>query len=159
MLGQRKLDKQEEKLIKKLKIKLVDGLTFKKSSTELLNRIFIKFKKQGIKNVYLHFDMDVIDSSEHPAVLAPTQGGILKKELINISEYIRSNFDILGIGIANYIPAKDKNGTFVKYILELVRILTCKPEKLVIENYIIDLQKRSDINLDMSLKEFILARR
>lgn len=117
MIGQRKLDIQEKKLINKL------GMMIYSSVGEDTYNGLQSLKDKHIDNLYLHFDMDVIDKKFDPAVLLPTGDGLNHAELLKIGIYLKNNFNIVGISISNYVPSKDKNAEFAKYIVTLIKSL------------------------------------
>ncbi len=106
MIGQTNLDSGEIKFIKEKNIIICSPEDLQKGFEEIMQQIGEKLN--GISNLFLHYDLDVITSSENPAVFAPTAGGLSTAELYKITEYLLYYFNIAGINIANYIPGKDK---------------------------------------------------
>ena len=119
MLGQRNLDEGEKKLIDKRKLLLYSGDNLKENLNQKISELSKMLIQNGIKSIFIHYDLDVIDSSENPPVYAPHPNGLLKQEISEITSKLLENFETVGLSIANYIPLKDKNST-IEWISNLV---------------------------------------
>ncbi|MCD4773086.1 MAG: arginase family protein [Bacteroidales bacterium] len=119
MLGQRNLDEGEKKLIDKQKIILYSGDNLKENVDQKISELSKKLIQNRIKSIFIHYDLDVIDSSEDPPVYAPHSNGLLKQEISDITLQLLEDFEIAGISIANYIPSKD-NDNCVDWINNLI---------------------------------------
>ncbi len=107
LIGQRNLDTAEEEFIERNNILVYPGNTLKDGYQRKLEALVKAFKNIGVDHLFLHFDLDVIDSTEDPPVYAPHSNGLLKSDISNISLHLRNQFELAGISIANYIPEKD----------------------------------------------------
>lgn len=67
-------------------------------------------KTRGFTNVYIHFDLDVLEPSEFPHVLVPTEDGMRVDAAIRTISEIRNNFSVVGMSVVEYCP-KDGGGT------------------------------------------------
>lgn len=60
--------------------------------------------KQGIKEIYLSFDIDVIDSSIVGRTGTPEAGGLLPHEIAMMFEIWSENFSLKGMDIVEVAP-------------------------------------------------------
>jgi arginase len=82
-----------------------------------------KYNFQG-RPVYIHFDVDIIDSSDAPAVLYPVPGGPSKDKLASIFKYLRRTQNICAVSVTPWEPQLDKDHVSRKTCLDLIKILT-----------------------------------
>jgi len=129
MIGQRDFDSGEIDFIQRQNIAVYSKEDFEEGIEKKVQNIIARFKRNGIRTVFLHYDLDVFDPSENPPVYAPTDNGLSASKIYQITEYIRGAIDISGVGIANYIPDKDRNDKFKPVIDNLVRIILNEDEK------------------------------
>lgn len=111
MLGQRNLDEGEKKLIDKHKIILYSGDNLKENLNQKISELTKMLIQNGIKSIFIHYDLDVIDSMENPPVYAPHSNGLFKQGISDITFQLLKDLEIAGISIANYIPSKDNSNT------------------------------------------------
>jgi arginase len=114
MLGQRDLDIDEATFIHKL------GISIDQNISDKIKDHLSKIKNSGVNDIYLHIDLDVIDKSFNPAVLSPKPGGIAPSQLLKFTHHLQNDFNIVGIGISNFIPEKDIKGDFGEFIFKLI---------------------------------------
>ncbi len=60
--------------------------------------------KKAYRRIYVHIDLDVLDPMEFPSVMCPTPGGISVQKLIDTLYALHDGFDVVGIGIVEYVP-------------------------------------------------------
>ena len=60
--------------------------------------------------VYVAFDCDSLDSSIMPAVLAPTPGGLLYWDLIDLLQGAADKAELCGFSLVEFAPEKDRDG-------------------------------------------------
>ena len=128
MIGQRNLDSGEIDFIKGQNITVYSKSDFEEGIEERVQELVTKLKRNGIKTVFLHYDLDVVDSSESPPVFVPTTNGLSVSQLYQITDYLKDAFDIAGLSIANYIPDKDEDEKFKPVIDNLVKIILNEQE-------------------------------
>ncbi|MFC1690926.1 arginase family protein [Nanoarchaeota archaeon] len=117
LIGTRDLDPGEMDLIREKQITTYSPQEIRERYDAILSEIKNKFKEKGIRQLYLHFDQDVVDPSQSGATLYPEPGGLYKKELYGIAEFLKDNFDIIAVSISNYLPEKDKEEKTLNVIL------------------------------------------
>lgn len=76
-----------------------------------------EFRKSGPGCVFRHLpdgsrcfitiDFDALDPSEMPAVGAPTPGGLLYMELIELIHAVISRIEVVGVSLVELVPARD----------------------------------------------------
>jgi len=94
-------------------------ITYLKKNSSRINIFWAKDKKKWNlnlfkkliknKNVYLTFDVDVLDSSIMPATGTPEPGGLFWEETLNIIKIAAKNSNIVGADINELAPIKGFN--------------------------------------------------
>lgn len=117
MGGIRDLDPPEADFIRKNNIDVltVDDI---ESDVEKVSRLV---KAKGYSHVYVHIDLDVLDSGKCPWALCLTPDGIGTNALMALIGNLKSGFDLVGISIVELRPMEDMD---IKPLKELVDI--CK---------------------------------
>ncbi|WP_240776949.1 arginase family protein [Nonomuraea basaltis] len=59
--------------------------------------------------VYVHIDFDVLDPEVFRSVGCPTPGGLHPERLLSLVEAIAERFDVVGVGLMEYEPARDED--------------------------------------------------
>ncbi len=116
MIGQRNFDPGEKEFLKDFGISIYTPSDVNKNITQILKDVKLKFKKESVAGLYVHFDQDVVDPEESGASLCRTPHGIRVKELLEIADFVRKNFDVVGVSIGNYLPAIDEEKKTLKVI-------------------------------------------
>ncbi|WP_093174831.1 GNAT family N-acetyltransferase [Sinosporangium album] len=76
----------------------------------------------GARAVYIHIDLDVLDPDTFASVGVPEPSGFLPYELITHVSALAERFEIIGLGITEYEPARPEDHVLLtKLIPELVR--------------------------------------
>jgi arginase len=73
--------------------------------------------------VYIHFDVDIIDANEAPAVLYPVPGGPGKEELAGLFQYLRNTQNICAVSVTPWEPGLDVDNTSRETCMQLLDIL------------------------------------
>lgn len=73
-------------------------------------------EKTGKTHVYIHFDLDVLDPSGFPATPLPVPGGIAEDEALEVLGLLKEKYPVVGFGLYEYLPEKDKNRSVKKFI-------------------------------------------
>jgi agmatinase len=81
---------------------LITSYQFRKEG----NSCVLKHLPEGSR-CFLTIDFDALDPSEMPAVGAPTPGGLLYMELIELIQAVFSRNEIVGVSLVELVPAKD----------------------------------------------------
>ncbi|MFC8501293.1 arginase family protein [Pedococcus sp. NPDC057267] len=68
------------------------------------NRVLEWLHITGARHVAVHFDLDVINSDEHSFGMAWEKDGISKATALNTIARIASDFDLVGLTVAEFVP-------------------------------------------------------
>jgi len=85
-----------------------------------LNETLKKFQKNGVRGIWVHVDLDVLNDDVMPAVDSRQPDGLFYEELIMILNSVLSSGQAAGINITIYDPDLDPTG---QYAIELVKAL------------------------------------
>jgi arginase len=69
---------------------------------------------------WLHFDADVFDEGEMPAVTYPQPDGLSWDQLGDLLRPIASSPALVGVSVADYVPDKDSDGHHARRLVDLV---------------------------------------
>jgi arginase len=117
MGGIRDLDPPEADYIEKNNISVLTVSDIE-SDVEKVSRLI---KEKGFHNVYVHIDLDVLDSGKCPWALCLTPDGMETIALMALIRDIKSKFNLVGISIVELRPTDNMD---IKPLKELVDI--CK---------------------------------
>ena len=123
LFGVRDLDLEEEKLIKKLGIKV---LTY-----DHINEIGLSNALSEVKQFYLNktnkihlsFDLDVVNPSLLPGVSVPVEKGFNLIEAKEVIKCLFSSFEINSMDIVEYNPVYDKQEITLNYLYEVIELV------------------------------------
>ncbi len=73
--------------------------------------------------IYVHFDTDVIDPDEAPAMNYPAVGGPSVKIISDVFKRLAQSGQIVAVSVSAWNPELDKNGVTRKVVTNLVQIL------------------------------------
>ena len=77
----------------------------------------------GVQNVHISYDIDVIDPNSAPGVSIKAINGISEEEAYNIMKYIRDKKNIIkSLDIVEYNPVNDINNTTLNIACNLLDI-------------------------------------
>ena len=76
--------------------------------------------RSSVRDVYLHFDVDVLDPAETPANHFPVPGGLYPNEVAEAIRLLRERFNLRGMGVASFDPRCDPHGKTLKAVFDLV---------------------------------------
>ncbi len=80
----------------------------------------LKSIRGHVNNMYVHLDLDVLDSAVAPANSYALAGGLTLEDLDHALSQIASDFRIVGITLSAYDPAVDTNGYAAKAAIRLI---------------------------------------
>lgn len=113
LLGGRDLDDAEIQYIEERNIELLEVHDIETNIHSVLDAITLK----GLKNIYIHIDLDVIDPQEFPHVPAPALGGLRIETLSSLLKILPERFNILGLSLVEYQPSEKQA---VKILEEII---------------------------------------
>ncbi len=90
-------------------------------SSETNTPILIEtLKKKGLKNLYLHFDFDVLEPTDYDKTYYQVNNGIKIKAAENCIKALHDNFNIVGSSVLESITVNQKELTPIKTIIDLL---------------------------------------
>ena len=105
LIGARHVDDAEDALLSQTKVVRLTTASvrkeFQRSLTDLANRV---------TDIYLHVDLDVLDTSEGNANSFAVAGGLSLRELVDAIHAIGDAVRIRAVALTAYDPACDENG-------------------------------------------------
>lgn len=81
---------------------------------QALAPVFDRLNMQGVRRLYLHLDVDVMDARYAAANEFARDDGLLPDQLAECVNELLARFDIAAAGVASYDPAFDKQGLVCK---------------------------------------------
>jgi len=83
-------------------------------------RLAIDALRRKVDMIWVSMDMDAIDEEYAPGVGMPTPGGLTRREILSLAQYIGKTCRLAGLDIVEMSPAKDIEGKTVSLALELI---------------------------------------
>lgn len=112
------------------KIILINARDLDKTEIDPLSKSGIYHYKGKLKNfkipkgsLYIHFDTDVIDIKDAPAMLYPSPNGLTKEELRAFFKRISKKGQISAVSLSSWNPSLDKDGKSRETSMNLLRDL------------------------------------
>ena len=118
-IGGRDLDREEEKLMEQSGVVLIPA----PESNELAVADAFEKLHKNVNQIYLHIDIDVLDTGEARANSFAAAGGLLLEDVINIIAIAREKFEVCAAAITSFAPEYDKNDTVVLAGIRLIEAL------------------------------------
>lgn len=115
MLGIRDLDKSEIDYIKEQNISLLTVADIEKNIESVIEIV----RSKGYKNIYVHIDLDVLDPTEFSYVPLPVSRGLKNNTFIELLKKLNEEFKIIGLGLLEYSPSKDKENKVIQKIVQI----------------------------------------
>lgn len=123
LVGGSDLDREEEKLIKKVNLPTFDMMDILAKSFGGLFGM-IQSLNNSVNNIWISFDLDSVDGIYAPGVGIPNTGGLTNREIMAIAKYIGKKCNVVGIDIVEYNPTRDINHKTADLAIEVAsRIL------------------------------------
>ncbi len=115
MLGIRDLDEAEKEYIVEQNISM-----FAVNDIEQRIDLVIKaVKKKGYENIYVHIDLDVLDSDEFPHVPVPAPSGLKVNTFKELLKKLDKEFKIIGLGLFEYQASE---GHTIELLEDIIKI-------------------------------------
>jgi arginase len=115
LIGTRDLDSLERALLEESRVDVIEPKHLRSALPRTLKSI-----RGRVKNMYVHLDLDVLDSAVAPANSYALSGGLSLEDLDHALAQIASKFKIAGITLSAYDPAVDTNGYAAKAAIRLI---------------------------------------
>ena len=128
-VGSRDLDIEERKMFEQAGIPLVSPGS--KSETSILEALGTALGelKNHVDSIYLHIDMDVLDTDQGQPNHLAVPGGLPVAIVEDAIGMVREYFDLGGCGISSYDPAYDKGDSVLNAGVRLIRASVLEPNR------------------------------
>jgi arginase len=114
LAGVREFDPPEFTFFEEQRLKLF-GIKDLESNQDALVEVI---QMRGFKNLHIHLDLDVLDSSEFSSTCYPSANGLSVAGLLNLLKVLESHFNVVGFTLTEFVPMNDTDINTVKQILE-----------------------------------------
>jgi arginase len=113
-------DTRQEVALVDERIQLVEAKAIRRGDPQSLGRYVAQRLQAQAGRFWLHFDADVFDEGEMPAVTYPQPDGLSWDRLGDLLRPLASSPALVGISVADYVPDKDSDGHHARRLVELV---------------------------------------
>ncbi len=115
MAGARELDAPENRFILESGIRVFSIDEIETDPGSICRYII----QQGMRETYLHIDLDVLDPMEFPYLKCPASGGMRIETLLSVISSIKTDCNAVGLSILEYTQIQGSQGlTDIKRIIE-----------------------------------------
>ena len=115
LIGTRDLDSLESALLGESRVDVIAPKQLRSSLPRTLKSI-----RNHVENIYVHLDLDVLDSTVAPANSYALAGGLTLEDLDHALSQIAGEFRVAGMTLSAYDPAVDTNGYAAQAAIRLI---------------------------------------
>jgi arginase len=113
------------------RIQLVEASAIKRGDPERLGRYVAQRLEAQAGRFWLHFDVDVFDQAEMPAVTYPLPDGLGWEHAEALLRPLVASRRVVGLSVADFVPDKDADGKYARRLVDLVADLFApRPAKI-----------------------------
>ena len=113
------------------RVQLVEALAIKRGDPERLGRYVAERLEAQAGHFWLHFDVDVLDQEEMPAVTYPLPDGLGWEHAEALLRPLVRSRRLVGLSVADFVPDKDADGRYARRLVDLVAgLFTPRPAKI-----------------------------
>jgi arginase family enzyme len=112
--GPREVDLVDER------IQLVEAPAIKRGDPERLGRYVAERLETQSGRFWLHFDVDVFDQEEMPAVTYPLPDGLGWDHIEALLRPLVRSRRLVGLSVADFVPDRDPDGRHARRLVELI---------------------------------------
>jgi arginase len=123
LVGARDLDDEERESLERSNIAVVPAQMIRKGGVSGSFPATLERLRSRLDELYLHFDIDVLDPSEAPGVDFRCESGLFLDEIERVLETVSQHFRITAMNIASYNPDLDGNDVTLMSGLRLLTTL------------------------------------
>lgn len=105
-VGATDIDPKEEELMKEVKLPTYDMMDILAKSFGDLFGLILDLNKR-VDNIWISFDLDAVDGVYAPGVGIPNTGGLTRREIMALAQYIGKKCNVVGVDIVEYNPTRD----------------------------------------------------
>jgi arginase len=120
LLGVRDLDFLESKTLVASRVKVFTRQEIRLNGAEKIAQNVLNYLESKCDCVYLHVDLDVLDSSVFSAAGLPVPDGLLKEEFLSIARVLSGSGKLCGLGLMSFDALRDVGGSQAKKLVGLV---------------------------------------
>ena len=102
------------------RIQLVEARAIRRGDPERLGRYVAERLEAQAGRFWVHFDVDVFDEEEMPAVTYPQPNGLDWDQLGALLRPLASSPALVGLSVADFVPDKDSDGHHARRLVDLV---------------------------------------
>jgi arginase len=115
LIGTRDLDSLESALLEESRVDVIQPKHLRSSLPRTLKSI-----RNHVENIYVHLDLDVLDSAVASANSFALAGGLTLEDVEHALAQIAGEFRITGLTLSAYDPAVDTNGYAAQAAIRLI---------------------------------------
>ncbi|MDP9278118.1 MAG: arginase family protein, partial [Gemmatimonadota bacterium] len=115
LIGTRDLDSLESALLDESSVDIVEPGQLRSSLPRVLEKI-----REHVDSIYVHLDLDVLDSAVAAANSYAISGGLTLEDLDHALAQIAARFRIAGLTLSAYDPAVDTFGHAAQAAIRLI---------------------------------------
>jgi arginase len=113
------------------RIQLVEAPAIKRGDPERLGCYVAERLEAQAGRFWLHFDVDVFDQAEMPAVTYPLPDGLDWEHAEALLRPLVKSRRLVGLSVADFVPDKDPDGRYARRLVDLVAgLFTPRPAKI-----------------------------
>ena len=113
------------------RIQLVEAPAIKRGDPERLGRYIAERLEAQAGHFWVHFDVDVFDQVEMPAVTYPLPDGLGREPAEALLHPLVGSRRLVGLSVADFVPDKDADGNYARRLVDLVASLfTPRPAEI-----------------------------
>src|ERR687893_1485039 len=102
------------------RVQLVEAPAIKRGDPETLGRYVAERLEVQAGRFWLHFDVDVFDQEEMPAVTYPLPDGLGWEHAEALLRPLVRSRGLVGLSVADFVPDKDPDGRYARRLVDLV---------------------------------------
>ena len=112
------------------RVQLVEAPAIKRGNPERLGRYVAERLEAQAGRFWLHFDVDVFDQEQMPAVTYPLPDGLGWEHAEALLRPLVRSQRLVGLSVADFVPDKDPDGRYARRLVDLVAgLFTPRPAK------------------------------
>jgi arginase len=113
------------------RIQLVEAPAIKRGDPERLGRYVAERLEAQAGHFWLHFDVDVFDQAEMPAVTYSLPDGLGWEHAEALLRALVRSRRLVGLSVADFVPDKDPDGRYARRLVDLVAgLFAPRPAKI-----------------------------
>ena len=113
------------------RIQLVEAPAIKRGDPERLGRYVAERLEAQAGHFWVHFDVDVFDQEELPAVTYPLPDGLGWEQAEALLRPLVGSGRVVGLSVADFVPDKDPDGRYARRLVDLVAgLFAPRPAKI-----------------------------